>query len=243
MGTSGSETRLRSKVAHAQGSGTILTYRPLLQADRLCEAVLNDVPNPEYGDAFRGLGLTKVSFWIQRNPDAAMVRWEGADIDSLFDRFETSPNQVLAKWRGLLRVFSGPVVADGYWNAPRHRVFCWTTGEEGEESEIMVHRQPKRVEAFLELADNFQSDPSLLGILDRVRRSQGFTRIETWHQRTNEEDVMLTLVEAHDLKDARAQMEAETNELDQRTMQVVRSSMLEPSIAQFAAKLLTTWRA
>jgi hypothetical protein len=88
----------------------------------------------------------------------------------------------------------------------------------------MIYREPKEVEAYWQLSEDFQQDPSLMGILDRVRRRQGFTRIETWRQKTDDEDLLLTIVEAHDLKEASAQMAEETNELDMRIMKVVRNA-------------------
>jgi hypothetical protein len=79
--------------------------------------------------------------------------------------------------------------------------------------------------------------------MDRVRGRQGFTRIETWHQQTNGDDVVLTLIEAHDLQSAMGQLMAEDNRLDKRLMKVMRSSLLQGQSPPPAAKLLARWHA
>lgn len=223
--------------------GTIMTYSTFLDLDGFCESLLSDLETVSYGDALRGLGLTRVSFWIQRGPDAAMAMWEGTDIETLFDRYAASSNPVLARRRGQLRVLAGPQEAENYWEASSHRLLSWGTGEQGSESEVRVHRGPGQVETYRELALDLQTDPSLLNILDRVRRRQGFTRVETWHRQANGEDLILTLVEGHHLKDAMAQMLAEDHHLDKRVMAVVRSSLGMSSVHPPTAKLLARWHA
>lgn len=204
--------------------GTILSYRSLLKADDFCNALLKDISTVKLGDAFRELGLSQVSFWIQRSPDAAVVMWEGTDIETLFDRYAASPNPTLVRWRGQLRVYSGPDEADGFWDASHHRLLSWSTGEQGAQSEIRIDRQPEQVEAYRRLAEDFQGDPSLMSLIDRVRRRQGFTRIETWHQESDGGHTLLSLVEANDLNDSMAQIATESNDLDKRTMKVVRAT-------------------
>jgi hypothetical protein len=225
------------------GSGTILTYRTLLDVDGFCEALLSDLPSEKFGDAYRDLGLAHVSFWVQRDPDAAIARWEGRDIDTMLERFAASSNPVLARWRGQLRVFSGPQEAESFWDASRHRLLSWGTDEQGAESEITVCSEPRQVDMYRRLANEFQQDPSLFGLLDRVRRSQGFTRIETWHQQKDGDEVILNLIEAHDLKGALAQIAAENNELDKRSMKVVRAVLLQAPSPSPVATLLARWHA
>ena len=112
------------KVSDAKAEvGTLLTYRKLVQVEAYSEAMRADVSKKAFGDAFREIGVTRLSFWVQRDPDASLVRWEGADIDSVLLRYGNSPNRELSRWRGLLRVFSGPDEADGYWDASRERIF------------------------------------------------------------------------------------------------------------------------
>jgi hypothetical protein len=214
-----------------------------VDADGFVSSLLNDLPNARFGDAFRELGLTNVAFWVQRDPDAAVARWEGADIGTLLERYAASSNPVLARWRGQLRVFSGPQEAESFWDASRHRLLSWGTEEHGAESEITIFREARQVDIYRQLANDFQQDPSLLGLLDRVRRRQGFTRIETWHQQNNGDDVVLTLTEAHNLKEAMAQIGAEDNELDKRTMEVVRTMLHQSAPPPPAAKLLARWHA
>jgi hypothetical protein len=223
--------------------GTVLTYRTLLDADGYSQALLRDLPREGFGDAFRELGLTRVSFWVQRNPDAALARWEGTDIGTLLDRYAAASNPVLARWRGQLRVYSGPQEAESFWDASRDRLLAWATDEEGAESEITIFREPTQVDMYRRLATDFQRDPALLGLLDRVRRRQGFTRIETWLQQKDGDGVVLALTEAHDLKEAMAQIATEDNELDKRTMKVVRTMLVQSTRPYPAATLLARWHA
>ena len=223
--------------------GTLLTCGLLLDAEGWREATLSDISSGSFDDAYRGLGLTHAAFWIQRNPDVAVAMWEGADIDTFFERFDESSHPVIAKWRGLLRMFSGPQEAENFWDASHHRLLAWSTGEQGAESEVVIYREPRQVDAYRRLAEDFAQDASLMGILDRLRRRQGFTRIETWHQRTKGDDILLTLVEAHDLNASMAQLMAEDNELDRRTMAVVRSTLLHSESPPPAAELLARWHA
>lgn len=224
-------------------TGTVMTYRPLLDADGWQEALRADISTVAFADAYRSLGLTDVTFWLQRNPDAAMARWEGADVDTLLDRYAVSRDPVLSRWRGRLRTLSGPVVAESFWNASHHRFFSWASGEEGAQSEITVYRKPREVEAFQRLSLDFQQDPSLMKLFERVRRHQGFTRIETWHQHTDGGDAVLTLFEAHDLGAAMAQRAAEANRLDERIMQVERKTLFHQERLPPVAKLFARWHA
>lgn len=222
---------------------TVVSYRSLREADVWSEALLKDLSNESgLGDAYRSLGLTRVSFWMQRNPDAAVVMWEGIDTDTLFERISVSPNPVLGKWRGLLRMWSGPEEADSYWDASRHKLFSWAADEQGADSEVTIHRDPAQLEAYREFCLDLQQDPSLMSLLARVRQRQGFTRIEAWHQHMNGSDLVLVLREAHDLDAAMSQLVAEDNEFDKRVMELLRGSLLQQSPPPSPAKLLTRCR-
>lgn len=223
--------------------GTFLTSISLVDVDGFCEALLSDIPSARYDEACRGLGFTHVSYWIQRDPDAVVLMCEGKDTDTFMERFAASPDPFLAKWRGLIRVFAGPEGADSFWDASNHRLFFWESGELGAQSEIRIYREPKQVAAFLQDSLDFRHDPSLFKLYDRVRRSQGFTRIETWHQETSGQDVVLELFEAHDLSVAMEQRAAANNRLDERVMHVERATLLEGDAPMSLAKLLARWNA
>ena len=240
LGSSGAQ--ISHEKREANESGTVLSHRSLLQADAFCDAIIRDLPSDEFGDAFRSLGLTHVSFWIQRDPDGALARWEGADIDTLFERFAASSNPVLVRWRGRLRVFSGPQEAESFWEASRDRLLSWATDEQGAESEITVYRGAEQVEAYRQMACDVQADPALYSLLGRVRGRQGFTRVETWQQR-GDDDLIMTLLEANNLEDALAQRQAESNEFDQRIMKLLRSMILQAPIPPSTATLLGHWHA
>lgn len=223
--------------------GTVMTYRSLRDGDALREALLNDIPTVSYGDAFRGLGLTRVSFWTQHDPAAAVVRWEGTDIDTVLERFAASADPVLARWRGQLRMWSGPVEAESFWDASRHRLLSWGTGEQGAQSVVTVYRDTREIEMYRQRFVDFDRDPSLRKLLNRVRGRQGFTRLETWHQQANGSDLVLTLLEADDLSTAMAQLLSEDNELDKRLMDLLRSTILHPAAQSSSATLLARWHA
>lgn len=221
----------------------ILTYITLRDPEALCKALLEDLTTGKFDDVYRDMGLTRVTYWIQRDPDAAVTMWEGRDLDTLIERFGTSSSPILAEWRGLIRLWSGPDEEASFWEAEHHRLLSWSAEEPGSESQLMVFRDPRQVQAYREFAEDFQDDPSLFRLLDRVRRQQGFTRIETWHQRVLGEDIVLTVAEAHNLNDATAQLMAENNELDRRVMELVRKTLLGEAPPRPPAALLYRWSA
>ena len=220
-----------------------MTYRGLVQPDEYCEAVLSDLPTGRLDHSLRTLEVTRLSVWVQRTPDATIVRWEGRHIDLALARLGASRDPMLARWRGMLRVFSGPAEMDSYWDAERHRVFSWAADDPGPESEIKVFRCTDEVEALLQLYRDIRSDPAHLGVFERIRRGQGITGVEAWIQKRGEETLLLNLVEARDLRSAYAAIEAETNEFDRRIMKTRRAALKGPPLgAGPGAKLLTDWR-
>jgi len=224
--------------------GTIMTSRPLLHHEAWCEAILKATSDGSLDDAYRSLGLTGVCFWLQRKPDRAVVRWEGTEIDTMLERFSVSSHPVLGYWRGRLRVFSGPEPADEFWDASRDRLFSWSSGEAGVESAVTIYSGVEQVEAYRRQAMDFQAEPALMGVLDRVRSKQGFTRIETWHQQSpNGDGLLLTLAEAHNLKDAFGKLFEEDNDLDKRTMKLLRGTLFKQMPPPTPAELVARWTA
>jgi hypothetical protein len=223
--------------------GTVLSYRPLLDAEAWHEGLLNEFASEEMGDSYHELGLTRVSSWLQRDPDAAIIRWEGSDVDTLFERWAASSNPVLARWRGQFRVNSGPQEAENFWDASRHRLFSWTSEEEGEDSEIRVFRGTSEMQSLFRLYEDVSNDNAHFEAFDRIRRSQGFTRIETWTQQVGEETLMLNLFEAHDLASSLLQVESESNSFDRRLMDTRRAAVEGPPLlAHHPGKLIADWR-
>lgn len=225
--------------------GTILTYRGLAQVEAYSDAIRADVSKKSFGDALRDLGVTRLSFWVQRDPDASLVRWEGTEIDSVLQRYETSSNRELARWRGLLRVFSGPEEAESYWDASRHRIFSWASQNgESEQREIKVFPATDDIEALSALYRDIQNDPGLLSDFERIRMDQGFTRIEAWTQEIAGEVLLLNLFEAHNLDSAYSSIEAEHHDLDRRIMKTRRTALKGPPLRSVpAGKLIADWRA
>jgi hypothetical protein len=226
------------------GVGTMMTYRGLVRPDEYCKAVLSDLPTGRLDAPLSALEVTRLSVWVQRHPDAAIVRWEGKHIDSVLERFGASDDPTLAKWRGMLRTFSGSAEMDSYWDASRHRIFSWGKDEARHDSEIKVFRCTSEIEALLSLYRDVQSDPAHFRIFERIREGQGVTRVEAWTQQSGEETLFLNLVEARDLGSAYAAMEGETNEFDRRVMKTRRAALKGPPMSGGAvAKLLIDWRA
>ena len=223
--------------------GTLLTSVNFVDIDAVYEAILNDISSAAYDEAARSLELTRATYWIQRDLRVVLTMWEGAHIDTFLERLGSSTNPFLGRWRGLLRLWSGPEEADHFWEASRHRLLCWGTEEQGAESEVTIWRDTAFVDLYRQESLDFEHNPSMRKLLDRVRRDQGFTRIETWHQEVNGEDIVLTLVEAHDLKAAMSRLAAEDNELDKRLMNLVRAALVKASAPPRAAQLFARWQA
>ena len=223
--------------------GTTMTYRSLLKADAFSEGILSDISNGNLDDALHSLGLKRYSIWIHRDPDAEVSMWEGTEIDTLLERFGTSSHPVLARWRDEFRVLSGPEAAENFWDASRQGLFSWTADQEGEDSRIRVFRGTAEVQALVRLFEDIGNDAAHLRIFDRIRRDQGFTRIEMWTQQVGEETLLLNLYEGHNLERSLSLLEAESNRFDKRMMQARRAAERGPrGLAQPAAKLLVDWR-
>jgi hypothetical protein len=222
--------------------GTLLTSASLRDTDAFCEALVSDRSTVSYDEAHRSLGLTRVSTWVQREPGAAVTMWEGPHMDTLLERVASSPNPFLARWRGQHRMWGGPEEVNQFWDASRHRLLSWMTDEQGAESVLMTYRDPGQVEMYRRLADELRQDPALWSIFGRIRQRQGFTRIETWHQESLAGATLLILTEAHDLGAGISQIMAEDNDLDRRTMEMMRSTLhqLPPPPT---ATLLARWDA
>ena len=225
--------------------GTILTFRKLKQIEAYSEAIRTDTAREAFGDALRDLGVTRLSFWVQRDPDASLARWEGEEIESVLRRYSASSNRELARWRGLLRVYSGPDEAESYWDAARHRIFSWEAGlKEGVESEIKVFRATDDIQALMDLYRGIENDPASFADFERIRTSQGFTRVEAWTQKIGSEILLLNLFEANDLDSAYSSVEAEEHDLDRRIMEIRRKAVKGPSLRTTpAARLIADWHA
>lgn len=224
-------------------SGSILVHWSIRDVTGWKQAVLPDFSSPAFGDALRGLGVERLTLWFQEDPPAAVARYDGTDMDTMLERAAVSSDRVIARWRGLMALFSDPSAVDTFWDASVHQLFSWSTEREGRESEMTVIRNDNQIEAYLDMANDFQNDPSLFKIVDRVRRHQGFTRIETWHQQVDGRNVILVLMEADDLQGAIAALWEENNALDRRIMKLARSMINDPSLAPPVAKLLARWQA
>ena len=150
----------------------------------------------------------------------------------------------MSKWRGLVRIFAGPAQAEGVWQLEsHHHVFSWTTGEEAADVDVRIFHGSPVVNQFLTLLADIKGDPPLLSIYDRIHRRQGITRIEVWHQNIEDEDVILRVLEGHDLDATFAEMAAGKTELDRRIRDLEVATLGKSHLYRSQAELLVDWRA
>lgn len=223
---------------------SVLFSFPVNRVDHYRQELLADRDTPEFDEAHRGVGLRRVMTWVQRHPDYAIIRWDGENIPDALERTARSKDPLMSKWRGLVRVFAGPVQAEGVWQLEsHHHVFSWTTGVEAPDVDVRIFHGSPIVNQFLTLLADIKGDPPLLSIYDRIRRRQGITRVEVWHQNIDDEDVILRVLEGDDLDAAFEDMAAGTTELDRRIRDLEVATLGESHISRSQAELLVDWRA
>jgi hypothetical protein len=222
---------------------SLLLSVPLKDPEGCREAALADRGTPELDAAHRSLGFTRLVAWIQHDPAYAIVLWEGDDVHGLSERTATTNDAFFARWRGLLRVFAGEKGEEALWDSSAHRVFSWTSGEDGPEASVRLFHGSSLVTEYLSTMRDFGSDPALLGVFDRIRRRQGFTRLEVWHQTLGQDEVVLWLAEGRDLEAAYAEIFEGKYDFDRRVSKLVRASLnvSDPSIGK--PELIVDWRA
>jgi hypothetical protein len=223
---------------------SVLFSFPVSRVDHYRQELLADRDSPEFDEAHRGVGLSRVMTWVQRQPDYAIIRWDGENVPDALERAARSEDPLMSKWRGLVRVFAGPAQAEGVWQLEsHHHVFSWTTGEEGPDVDTRIFHGSSVVNQFLTLLADIKGDPPLLSIYDRIRRRQGITRVEVWHQNIEDEDVILRVLEGHDLDAAFEDMAAGKTELDRRIRDLEIATLGKSHISRSQAELLVDWRA
>ena len=222
---------------------SLLLSVPLRDPEGCREAAIADRGTQQLDAAHRSLGFTRLVAWIQHDPAYAIVLWEGEDVLGLSERTATTSNAFFARWRGLLRVFAGEKGEEALWDSSVHRIFSWTSGEVGPEASVRLFHGSSLVTEYLSTMKDFSSDPALLGVFDRIRRRQGFTRLEVWHQTLGQDEVVLWLAEGRDLEAAYAEIFEGKYDFDRRVSKLVRASLnvSDPSIGK--PELIVDWRA
>jgi hypothetical protein len=223
--------------------GAVLFSFPLLRSDDYRQALTADRATSEFDHAHRSLGLTRVMTWVQRDPNYAIIRWEGASVLDALAISATTTDPLMGKWRGLIRAFSGADAAGSVWDASRRQVFSWSTGEDGPETSVRLLRGTKLVTEYLETMEDFGSDPALLGVFNRIRRRQGFTRLEVWHQRLGVDDIVLWFATGSDLEAAYADIFEGKSQFDQRVGKLVAASLNVDDPPGGKPELIVDWRA
>jgi hypothetical protein len=156
---------------------------------------------------------------------------------------ETTSDPFMARWRGLFRVFAGPAGADGVWDSDRHQIFLWASGEQGSETDVRTFHGSAGLHMFVTLLADIKADPALEKLYDRVRREQGVTRVEIWHQRLGDQEVVMRLIEGHDLDAAFTNFAQEGRDLDRRISSAARVALDESATTRSQAELIVDWRA
>jgi hypothetical protein len=223
--------------------GAVLFSFPLLRIDEYRQALMADRDTSEFDHAHRGLGLTRVMTWVQRDPHYAIIRWEGESVLDALASSATTTDPLMGKWRGLIRAFSGIDAAGSVWDASRRQVFSWNTEVEGPETSVRLLHGTKVVTEYLETMEDFSSDPALLGVFDRIRRRQGFTRLEAWHQKIGDDDIVLWFATGSGLEAAYADIFEGKNPFDQRVGKLVAASLNINDPPGGKPELIVDWRA
>jgi hypothetical protein len=203
----------------------LLLSMPLVDPDGYKEAAAAYRATPEFDEAHRNLGCTRLLTWIQREPAYAIIRWEGVNVLESVARTASTTDPFFARWRELVRLFAGETGEGALWHASHHRVFSWTSGEEGPEASVRVFHGTAAITDYLWTMEDVTSVPGLLGVFDRIRRQQGFTRLEVWHQSLGEDDVVLWLAEGRQLEAAYANIFEGKNDFDRRVRTLVKASL------------------
>ena len=222
---------------------SLLFSIPLTNLEKYTEALVGDRDTPEFAEAHRAVGLSRVMTWVQREPPYAIILWEGPDVTLSLLRTSTTQNKFMGKWRGLVRTFAGPEGAEGVWEPEsRHKVFSWWSGEDAPETEARVFHGSDSVSHFVSLLQDIEKDPALMSSYDRVRRSQGISRVEVWHQKVGEDEVVLRLIEGRDLDAAFAAIDEGKNEIDRRFVSVAPHAFDGKRMSQGRSELIVDWR-
>jgi hypothetical protein len=221
---------------------SVLFSIPLIHQREYRDALLADADSPEFDRAHREAGATRVMTWVQPEPPYAVIRWQGPNILDAVARTETSLDPFIARWRGLIRMYSGPVGAEGVWDSAKHQVFFWDSQEEGTQADMRIFHGTFAVREYLNMLADINQNPALEKLYDRIRRQQRVTRVEIWHQQLGDEEVIMRLVEGHDLDGAFEQVTEEKIDFDQRINRIARAALDPTATNRSKAELIVDWR-
>ena len=227
----------------AAGVETVLFSIPLKDVDGYRKALIAERDSIEFADSHRAAGATRVMTWVQRDPPYAVIRWDGKNVLESIASTATTKDPFMARWRGIIRVYSGVQGAATVWDSARHQVFSWETGEEGSDTDMRVFHGSSQVHDFLTLLAEISNDPALGRLYDRVRRGQGVTKVEIWHQRSLNEELVMRMVEGNQLDAAFAEVDAESKEFDRRLNRLARAALSPSATTRSEAEMIVDWRA
>ena len=226
-----------------QPQETIFFSIAVVRLDELRAAAIVDNESAELDRAYLPLGVTRVTTWIQRHPPYLTVLWEGRNLLDAVKQTAVSDDPHFSRWRGLTRIYAGPDSADAFWEATRHRIFAWSSGECGRDRQARVLHGTSSIAEYLKFVQDVQNDAQLLAEFDQLRTSQGFTRSELWHQSTGDQDVVISYWEAHDMAAAIAKVEERTSELDERILRIRRSALGKGALSEDLPEIVLDWQA
>jgi hypothetical protein len=220
---------------------SVLFSIPLVSMKEYRKALLADADSPEFDRAHREAGATHVMTWLHPEPPYAIIRWQGPNVLDAVARTATSQDPFMARWRGIIRMYAGPEGAEGVWDSTRHQVFFWDSGDEGPEADMRIFHGTSAVHEYLKMLNDLNENPALQKLYDRIRRQQRVTRVEIWHQQLGDAEVVMRLVEGHDLDGAFKQVTEEKINFDQRINQVARAALDPTATSRSGAELVVNW--
>lgn len=221
----------------------VLWSIPVADLDQLKEQADKTLGIEGLDAAFRAHDVSRVTAWTQQSPSYLSVLWEGRDAVHSLQEMAVTKDPAIALLRGLLRVVAGPDETGMIWDAVHHRIFNWSTGEAGRDSEARVFHGQSGVDEYLRFIGDVRTDPALFAVFDRIRRKQGFTRADLWHQTWRGREIVISLWEAEDLSEAMEAVQAKRTNLDERIMKIRHAALGDARPQDNPPTLLFDWRA
>lgn len=132
---------------------------------------------------------------------------------------------------------------ESFWKpGALNHVFSWDSGDVGPQRIAWVNRVSGDVRSYMKLL-RLDQEPGLMEQYDSIRRGQGITRTEVWHQAFPDHEVVVQMVEGHDLDAAITEIDRGDHELDRRLTAIARSVLDEGRASLSEVEMLVDWRA
>jgi hypothetical protein len=152
---------------------SVLFSIPLINISEYRKALLADRDSPEFDRAHEEAGASRVMTWPHPEPPYAVIRWQGANILDAVASTEKSPDPFMARWRRLIRMYSGSQGAEAVWDSAKHRVFFWEAEDEGPEADMPIFHGTSAVREYLNMLADINENPELQKLYDRYGANRG----------------------------------------------------------------------